>query len=1286
MKHMNGFSAKSRGIGKRLFLWFLAMALVSMGTVGWIGHWHAVNSLQHDAQNLLFSTLVLKTKLVETFFAEKIRHLETQAFSRSNLRLLEQLLEHWNQSGTPLPVFVKSSEWESLVEETGEDLREFQHSYGYRNLYLLDRSGNVLFTSQENGLLGVNLLQGIYKNTLFSQAIQRASRPKSLAVLSDLEQFAPDKGQVSAFLLRSIVNDDFEWIGVLVLQIPLEPIDGIMQDQTGLGETGETYLVGQDLRMRSNSRFLEQTTVLEQTVDTLVTQQWQREEKEKQELNLRKIQVHYSSYHGTPVLGAFSPIRDLEKLGIHWIMVGEVSAKEAFAAASVLQMHLLKTVLVALFLVFVMAGWVSRRIVLPIERLRDTVTKVGQGKFDTVIQIETDDEIGDLAVTFKQMVSDLGVQREALKQAKQYTDNILASMTDTLLVLSPDGIIKTVNRVDMFGVDQLKLIGQPLSNYLEKGDEGAPLFSCDRLDNLIETSLVKENGEKIPVLISGSVMCQTESVVCQTDGDVIGVIVIVKEISDFKRAQDLLRTNEAQLMAAKMANEAKSGFLANMSHEIRTPMNAIIGMSHLALNRAEDPRLQDYLSKIYQAGQSLLGIINDILDFSKIEAGKLSMESIPFQLDEVMDNLSNLISIKSREKGLEVLFAVANEVPRGLLGDPLRLGQILINLANNAVKFTESGEIVVRAELFSSNQDHVTLKFSVQDSGIGMTPEQVSRLFQSFSQADVSTTRKYGGTGLGLTISKRLTEMMEGEIWVESQWGEGSTFIFTGVFGLHEEAVTVPVANSDLRGKRLLVVDDSPTSREILHEMASSLFFETELVASGGEALDLLEQAVREERPFELVLMDWKMAGMDGIETSKQIKNKSNLINPKPLILLVTAYDREEMMRRSEGVVLDGFLTKPVTHSDFLNATMAAFGKGEIQHTRKISKLGLEAVSGRQGATLLLVDDNAINQQVARELLELAGFQIQIAHNGQEAIDAVLEKKFDALLMDIQMPVMDGYRATQILRDNPKFKDLPIIAMTANAMAGDREKCLMAGMNDHIVKPIDPQEMFSTLAKWVKVREGAEKVEIPLPMVDLNVELPKLPGVDLKIALHRVAGNYKLYFDLMRRFVSDQEDVAKQIEQALMAGEQSLAERLAHTAKGVSGSLGATQLQTFAGELESAIKEGDTKRTQSALLPFKETLNQLVEGISLFLSSIVSQQTVESTGQSVTREEGLSILSELRQLVMDDDGESESFFLDHRDRLVAFLDLDKLSRLADQLQAFDFEMALETVDAILQES
>jgi two-component system, sensor histidine kinase and response regulator len=561
-----------------------------------------------------------------------------------------------------------------------------------------------------------------------------------------------------------------------------------------------------------------------------------------------------------------------------------------------------------------------------------------------------------------------------------------------------------------------------------------------------------------------------------TQGRPIEVVGSWSDIDIRKAAEQAIQATQAEL---EKANEAKSAFLANMSHEIRTPMNAVLGLSHLALKTDPSPRQRDYLIKIRSSAQHLLGIINEILDFSKIEAGKLSVESVEFDLDKVLENVSNLISEKASDKGLELIFDIEpSVVSTRLRGDPLRLGQILINFCNNAVKFTEQGEVVIRAHVLEAIENSQVVKFSVSDTGIGMAEEQIERLFQAFEQADTSTTRKYGGTGLGLAISKRLAELMGGDVGVTSELGKGSTFWFTARLGKGALAPRPSLLRSDLRGRRVLIVDDNSPARAVLSNMLTNMTFLADEAASGEEGIEMVRQAATRGEPYGIVFVDWQMPRLDGIETSKRILALPDLAIP-PHIVMVTAYGREDVLKQAEENGLDNVLVKPVTSSTLFD-TIVAVLHAQQEATSHAHITPSFEIARTRGTRVLLVEDNEINQEVAIGLLEDAAIQVDLAENGEIAVRMVQENDYDAVLMDMQMPVMDGIAATRAIRSDSRFTSLPIIAMTANAMAADREKCLDAGMNDHIGKPIDPDQLFSVLVRWAELRNIEASLASPI--------------------------------------------------------------------------------------------------------------------------------------------------------------------------------------------------------------
>lgn len=838
----------------------------------------------------------------------------------------------------------------------------------------------------------------------------------------------------------------------------------------------------------------------------------------------------------------------------------------------------------------------------------------------------------------RQAVLDAATNLSIIATDLKGTITLFSPGATTLLGYSSEEMEKKCNITTLHLKEEIRYHGEQLMLFSKSADtepDAPPGNSFDidpikvfdqyikqKISQSSEWTYVKKDGSLLPINLSITAFYNMR-------GSLKGYLFTAMDMSAHKLMEKELIS---AMQNAESANASKGDFLARMSHEIRTPMNGVLGMAHLMKKTELSPKQLNYLGKILSSANNLLNLINDILDFSKIDAGKLELESIPFDLEDVLGHLVNAIGINAEEKGLEFVFQIDHKVPFNLVGDSLRLGQVLMNLASNAVKFTEYGEIIISVNLDQISNGEVTLRFSVRDSGIGLYPEQVESLFEPFNQADDSITRKYGGTGLGLSICRQLTEMMGGNIWVESVPGKGSNFIFTSKFKLSGKSRHRPLTCHEVfRELHALVVDDNETARHVLGSMLESFKIKVDTAYDGNNAIELLEQAVKNGRPYDLVLLDWIMPGIDGIETARRIRANADIAKI-PAMLMVTANGREEARIEAEQAGLEGFLLKPVYASvmyntllEMLNINSSKTWKGtnHIDDTKTIS-----AMKGLAGYRVLLVEDNAINQEVASEFLHDAGMIVKIASNGLECLNILDKEQFDIVLMDIQMPVMDGLEATAKIRGEKNMPDLPIIAMTAHAMAGDRDKSIRYGMNGHLNKPVDPIELYNIIQDFIgnktalpSALAGSKKAipqkSLPYlatpsrPVAEKETALifHRLEGIDHETAIKRLNNKPAMLMGILNDFKKNYAKEPETIKELFKEGKFKDIQMRAHTIKGVSGYMGADSLFKSSSELEGFIKR-NCDPLPAETIPFIDAMTNDIDSILESLSVLPSPEKV----------------------------------------------------------------------------
>jgi two-component system, sensor histidine kinase and response regulator len=1136
-------------------------------------------------------------------------------------------------------------------------------------------------------------------------------------------------------------DDVVYWTEPYIFFTTKEP--GITASMRWTGKDGHRYVIGHDVKLLDLSRFTTSLRLGNQGVATLMTDsgallalphaaQFSSDEqlraavlKTASDIGLSAMATGYANWLtlGRPVAGIsvfehdkaswFSLFR-ATTLGQRQVWLAVFAPVSEFVPVrpwDVFQLLLITALSLAVG--SLVAVRVARRFAKPLEELTreserigrmDLLTPVAQGPLSApwreVVQLAQAQESMRLhLLESSTLLAQTNEQLETKVQERTLTLAHQVALIEALLDIIPNPIFYKgadsrfigCNQAyeAAFGIEREQFIGKRVSDLAYLPEPMRLAYQAEDEAVIRDSGRVSRNDSI--AFADGRLRDTLYSVTGfrNADGSPGGLIGMIVDVSDLKAAERDAREARAQ---AEAAAAAKAEFLANMSHEIRTPMNAVMGMTQLALQTDLTERQRNYLDKVHSAARGLLALINDILDFSKIEAGKLNVEHIRFKLEDVVSQVADLASISARDKGLELLLNIAGDVPENLKGDPLRLGQVLTNLVSNAVKFTDHGEITLSVSCTARQETGTRLLFEVRDTGIGMTQVAAEQMFGAFSQADSSTTRRYGGTGLGLSISKRIVELMGGEIGVSSQPGVGSCFHFTAFFGLAGASAApnqTPQYPMDIRGMSILVVDDNAAAREVFSQMLTSLGFATLTVASGQAALVELARATQAGKPYPLVLIDWKMPGMDGVETLRRIHIETG--ERRPLCLLATAHDRDSLARALGKTPVDGILDKPATASTLLDAIITACHQQPILIARaQPTDLRRELAGIRTalaGQRVLLVEDNETNQELALELLQNVGIAPDLATNGAQALDKVQHGDYALILMDCQMPVMDGLEATRLIRQNGRLASTVIVAMTANAMAGERDKCLQAGMNDYLPKPIDIQAFYATLTRWLAPGQVFSSRTAMPPSTGNEAALkpdeigtPKL--LDRVEALRRMGGDQVLYQRLLSRFGERETDDPQRLRQALDAGNKDAARRMVHSLKGLAANIGADQLAAACRHLEYHL-DGTQPALSEALVSWEHSLSDVLA----LLGETVPQNAPDALLPPGDMDH-LALEPLLRRLsaeLLSDDARASRHAAELPRLLVQHDSVDLARMLARHAAQYDYDTAIQDLKNLAQQ-
>ena len=1263
-------------ITRRLTLTFLGVGLVPLLTSQWM-------ALEQFKRTLVLNHLEQTGQIAEA------KRDELEAFLAGSRRALEPIAQ--------LPSLRQELERNPEPERAATVLADALRSgngpgsagWPFAGLYLFDPQGKVVPASRDPAFRRDPAAEGLsqaLRRQALTTATHGARAEPGLALLAQ----DPETKQLLTYLTVPVRGATGKTLGWLAGSIEDGSVRRLLNTQLlGLGRSARTELVtlqahGTTLNLAPLSPEAGATTVASTERDLRFEPLDPTTLRSRNPLQTDALDGRFRGGDGQERVGSWRRL----SLGTVGLLVS-MERREVLESAASLRTRLLGLMLLATGLVGAAGVLLGRSLTRPLLDLHTAVRDFdisNDGQLRPVA-VKGHDEIAELANTINRMILEIQERTASLDRTNNRIQTYIQTVQTALLAIGNGGEITLLNEAGcrLLGFAPAGWLGRNwiadfvvdeearrrLRAALPQGQQAGQASGGIGEAAVLEYHVRSQDG-RVLLMRWHNCLLPGES------GQVIGMLCSGEDITR-SRSQEL-ELIEARRVA-EQANAAKSEFLSRMSHELRTPMNAIIGLSHLAQRAEPEPRLKDYISKINGAGQKLLAIINDILDFSKIEAGRMSLERTDFLLDTVLTDLTGLIAQKIFDKGLELLFLVDENVPRHLNGDPLRLGQVLLNLLSNAAKFTQLGQILLHIRCLERQGQRVRLGFELSDTGIGISESQLANLFQPFEQAEISTARHYGGTGLGLAICRHLLGLMEGTIEASSEIGAGTTFRATAWFGL-AAAPPSPVLPQRLNGLSVLLVDDNPIAISVLEANLAHLPIRMSACGSGLETLQRVEQAATSGQPIDLILLDWQLPDIDGLETLRRLQAIEGLHPPE--VVMITAYGAAEIRRAAAALGVQGFLTKPICQSDLLDILIDLMEPSSASDRPDPLMAETRLSQGLAGLRVLLVEDNEVNQQICVELLSSVAVRVTVAKNGAEAL-RLLEGPgeeadgddgplpFDLVLMDLNMPVLDGWETTRHLRCTPRFNDLPVLAMTAHALVEERDRCLALGMQDHLTKPIEPARLYAALAHWGQRTVGAADTPPAGARPGTGAETTPPPsGLDLDGGLRRTAGNVGLYHRLLSSLANTQADAAERVAAALRERDDQAARQITHTVKGVAANLGATALAKAASRLDNTLQTGQPSGDDLDL--FRRTLAETVALI----------RDLPTTGRPLAEAAipgSADLVERLRDLLQAGDGEAIDLVQAHRASLQRLLGAASFRAMESELERVAFEAAAAVLEA-----